>query len=308
MSGMQGWPGQGPGVPGPGPTPGGGAGDGRRIGIVAAVVAAVVALSFGLALATDTNNRDGGGGYSAQPGGGVPTELPTDLGDLEGSDLGASGGSDSGGTGCDLCGSSGGDLGGSTTGGSGGTDTGGSTTSSGGTSSGGTTGYEEPTPPPDPTMEAYQAVSTGDCLRNWMVGESEWASDVPEVIGCGADAAGVYVSQTTSDYSVCSVDAGRSYLSYSDGYETVALCVTRQFAVGQCFLGMSDGSANLMSWVDCEGGNVPSPYSQKYNVTGVYSAPSNVTGDECMRSSTDTTQYWYWTIDGGATLLCSVVY
>ncbi|MGP3971948.1 hypothetical protein ACTWQH_30415 [Streptomyces sp. 6N223] len=301
---MQGWPGQGPG-PGPGPRPGGN--DGRRVGIVAAVVAAVVALSFGLALATGTNNRDGSEAFAAPPGGGS-TDLPTDLGDLEGSDLGASGGSDSGGSGGSGStggsgGDLGGDLGGSSTGSSGGTDSGGSSTSSGGT-----TGYETPTPPPDPTLEAYKAVQAGDCLRNWMTGESTWASDVPEVIGCGAEAAGVYVSQTSEFVADCAVDAGRSYLSYTSGVETVALCVTRQFAVGQCFLGMSDGSANLMSWVDCEGGNVPSPYSQKYNVTGVYSAPSNVTGDECRRSSTDTTEYWYWTIDGETTLLCAVVY
>jgi hypothetical protein len=273
---------------------------------VAAVVAAVVGLSFALALATGADTRDGEDSFAAPPGGGGPTDLG-DFGELEGSDLGASGGGDSGGdTGGDLGGS---DLGGSSTGSSGGTDSGGSsTTSSGGYDSGGTTGYEEPTTPPDPTLEAYQSVQAGDCLRNWMIGETSWASDVPEVIGCGAEAAGVYVSLTSDSTVDCPVDAGRSYLSYTSGLETVALCVTRQFAVGQCFLGTSDGSANLMSWVDCEGGNVPSPYSQKYNVTGVYAAPSNVTGDECLRSSTDTTQYWYWTIDDGTTLLCAVVY
>lgn len=303
MSGMQGWPGSGPG-PAPGPGAGSGDNEGRRVGIVAAVVAAVVVLSFVVALATGTNNRDGAG----QAMGAGPSGLPTDIGDLESTDLGASGGdlgsggTTGGATGGDI---GGGDLGGSDLGGaSGGTDTGGTTSGSGGT-----TGYEDPTtPPPDPTLDAYRAVQAGDCLRNWMTGETTWASDIPEVVGCGDEAAGVFVSQTSDDWTVCPTDAGRSYLSYTSGLESAALCVTRQFAEGQCFLGMDDDSANLMSWVDCEASTVPAPYSQMYNVTGVYAAPANITDGVCSRVQGDTTEYWYWTIDGGETLLCAVVY
>jgi hypothetical protein len=274
---------------------------------VAAVVAAVVALSFGLALATGTNNRDGGEA-SGPAGGGQPTDLPTDIGDLEGADAGAGGGGTSGGdTGggeptdlpTDL-----GDVGGGSTGTSG---TSGGTSGTSGTDSGGTTGYDT-APPPDPTLDAYKSVQAGDCLANWMTGETTWASETPEVVACGADNAGVWVSETSDDVSVCPVDAGRSYLSYSSGYENVALCVTRQFEVEQCFLGTDDGSANLMSWFDCGSSSLPTPYTLKYNVTGVYSAPANITGNECMRVDGDTTEYWYWTVDGGSTLLCAVIY
>ncbi len=285
MSSMQGWPGAGP-TPGP-PVPDQGANDGRRIGIVALVVVAVVILSFGIAKATGADNRDDGA--LAGP---APT-LPTDLGDLEDSDLGASGGS-------------GGDSGG---GDSGGSDLGGSGGDSGATGGVTPTPTPEPTPTPtDPMLDEYLAVTTGDCLGNWMIDDYNWASDYPEVTGCGADNAGVWVSQTSDSTSDCPVDSGRSYLSYTGTYETVALCVTRQFAVGQCFLGMSDNSANLMSWVDCEATSLPDPYSQMFNVTGVYSAPANVTGNECSQYQGDTTEYWWWLIDAESTLLCAVVY
>ncbi len=165
-----------------------------------------------------------------------------------------------------------------------------------------------PTPTPtDPTLELYRQVAPGDCLNNWMISETEWVSDTPDPISCDDEAAGVWVSDTADSVSACPVDAGRSYLSYTSGAETVALCVTRQFEVGQCFLGMADGTANLMSWVDCEGSIVP-PYSQLYNVTGVYSAPATVTGDECRQSASDQNTYWWWTTDAESVLVCTVVY
>ncbi|MGK5534201.1 LppU/SCO3897 family protein, partial [Streptomyces sp. URMC 129] len=160
---------------------------------------------------------------------------------------------------------------------------------------------------PDPTLELYQSVVAGDCLNNWMISETDWVSDTPDVVPCDDDGAGVWVSQTSDTTSACPVDAGRSYLSYSAGYETVALCVTRQFEVGQCFLGMADGTANLMSWVDCAQG-VPAPYSLTYNVTGVYSAPATVQGDECRQSAGDQNSYYWWTVDDNTVLLCAVVY
>ncbi|RKN47206.1 hypothetical protein D7294_03305 [Streptomyces hoynatensis] len=104
------------------------------------------------------------------------------------------------------------------------------------------------------------------------------------------------------------VDAGRSHLIHTGSTgETVALCVTRRFAVGQCFLGMADGGANLMSRVDCQG-EVPSPYSQTYHVTGVYAAPAQHQAGECNRVANDPTQYASWFVDGGSVLVCAVVF
>ncbi|WP_158920515.1 hypothetical protein [Streptomyces sp. NBRC 109706] len=293
MSHMQGYPGPA-GAPGPQQQD-----QGRRLGILALVVVLMVGLSFGLAKATGADVRDQGGA----PGGQMPDMGGfDDYGDLGGfEDAGGSGLGEIDGLpdpgdlgdpddlGLDTSG--GGDLGGS--GGSGG-------------SGGGV--QDNPTPDPtDPTMELYQAVSAGSCLANWMVSETDWASTNPEMVDCSADNAGVWVSQTSGSVGDCPVDAGRSYLSYSFNGETVALCVTRQFAIGQCFLGMSDGSGNLMSWIDCQGGTVPSPYSQKFNVIAVYQAPSNPTGNECS-SDAGNQQYYWWTLDDDSTLLCAVPY
>ncbi|RKN43975.1 LppU/SCO3897 family protein [Streptomyces hoynatensis] len=285
MSGIQGWPGAGAGPGGPAAPAGSqGASEGQRFAILALVVALVVAGSFGLAKATGADALGSGSGPAALGPG--PGEMP-DLDGLGGEDVD------------DGLGGTGDDLGGGDPG-------------SGGTSDGGDV-YTEPTPTPtptqtDPTLEHFRSITAGDCLNDWMISDTEWASDVPEVVSCSDEAAGVRVSQTSGDTSDCPTDAGRSYLYYSSGLETVALCVTRQFAVGQCFLGMPDGSANLMSWFDCAATEVPSPYNQLYNVTSVYSAPANPTGDECRQSSTDQNTYWWWTVDGESVLVCAVVY
>ncbi|RMI27954.1 hypothetical protein EBN88_28735 [Streptomyces triticirhizae] len=287
---MQGWPGPS-GAPGPGGGPGGARG-GQRLGILALIVVLVTGLSFGLAAATGADARDNES-MGAMPGmgglegfeSGDPGELP-DLEGLEDLEMDAGGG-DLGGDIDDVPGDPGGGDSGSMP-------------------------TEDPVPTPtepptDPTMELYRSVSQGSCLANWMVNDSDWASTTPDVVDCSADNAGVWVASTTDTVSDCPVDAGRSYIYYSYGPDTVALCLTRQFEVGQCFLGMADGSANLMSWIDCQGGSVPSPYSQKFNVIAVYSAPSNPTGDECS-SAAGNQQYYWWTMDAESVLLCAVVY
>ncbi|GAB2874629.1 hypothetical protein GCM10022245_06970 [Streptomyces mayteni] len=283
---MQGWPGAGyPPAPGPGNQ--GNQGNqgndsGKRFGIWAGVIVVAVAASFGLAAATGADAR-GGGASAAGPVGPGGLGDPGDLGDLEGLEDFETPDFDDG---TDI----------------GGADGGGSTDGTGGTDT--TIPTEEPTPT-DPTLEAFQQVGSGDCLNNWMTDEVSWASDLPEVVNCDAEGAALWVSQTSEYTSDCGMSPGQSYLSYSAGLETVTLCVTRQFDVGQCFLGMSDGSANLMSWVDCEG-TIPAPYSQLYNVTAVYSAPANTDGEECRSASGD--DFWWWTVDDDSVLLCAVVY
>lgn len=205
----------------------------------------------------------------------------------EDTDLSATGGADTGGTPGD---------------GSGDGSTG--TSESNGDNSG-----DQWTPTPDPTLEAYQEVDAGDCLHNWMTGESSWSSEVPEDVACGADGAALWVSYVSDTTGSCPSDAGRSHLSYtSDEGETVALCVSRRFEVGQCFLGVPDGGANLMSWVDCDNSSVPAPYSQIYSVTGVYAAPANHTPGECARTQNDQSSYASWFVEDETVLVCAVVY
>jgi hypothetical protein len=168
-------------------------------------------------------------------------------------------------------------------------------------------GHEEPVadPTPDPTPEvtldatlaAYQAVRTHTCLRTWMINSTDWAGTTPEMIDCDAESAGVWVSEISDTSASCPVDAGRSYLSYSGGGETVALCVNRLFRAGQCFLGKADGSANLMSWVDCGTRTVPSPYNRLFNITDVGKIYWEPQGDECRKASgNQQTNHYYWTV------------
>ncbi|MDT0441366.1 LppU/SCO3897 family protein [Streptomyces johnsoniae] len=160
----------------------------------------------------------------------------------------------------------------------------------------------------DSKLEAYQAVNAGDCLRNWATGQNTWAAEVPQVIACGADGAALWVSHVADATSGCPSDGGRYHLSYtSDEGETVALCITRQFEVGQCLLGSQDGSVNLWSWVDCRAG-VPAPYNQVYSITGVYAAPAHPTSDDCDRTPSDGSRYTYWLVDDETVLLCAVAY
>ncbi|WP_052850569.1 LppU/SCO3897 family protein [Streptomyces avicenniae] len=167
----------------------------------------------------------------------------------------------------------------------------------------------EPEPAPDPTLDAYRAVNAGDCLHNWMTGESTWSAEVPEVISCDAEGAALWVSRISDAPGDCPADAGRRSLVYTGGDdETVALCVTRVFDVGQCILGMADSSANLMSWVDCQSSEVPVPYSRIYNVTGVYTAPAQHTGAECARTPGDPTAYTSWFADDNSVLVCAVLH
>ncbi|MDT0306408.1 hypothetical protein RM780_05455 [Streptomyces sp. DSM 44917] len=180
------------------------------------------------------------------------------------------------------------------------------------TVAGGDSGYTEappsPTPEPDPTLDAFRAVSAGDCLHTWMVSGDRWSSDIPEIISCEADGAAVYVTRVSDSAGSCPVDAGRSYLSYRGEEETAVLCVTRLFEAGQCFLGSPGNSANLMSWVDCEATRVPQPYDRIFNVTGYYNSSYGTGAAVCRRVAGDTTRYLSWVVDQGAAVLCAVVY
>ncbi len=160
----------------------------------------------------------------------------------------------------------------------------------------------------DSTPEQHQTVNAGDCLHNWMIGKSTWATKKPVVVACGTDAAAVQVSRVLDSADGCPTDGARHHLSYtSDEGKTVVLCLTRKFEVGQCILALPDGGAQLMSWVEC-GGGVPAPYSHTYIVTGVYAAPARHTPGECDRSRKDSTRYSSWFVDDKSVLVCAVVY
>lgn len=172
-----------------------------------------------------------------------------------------------------------------------------------------------PTPAPDPTAEAYRAVSPGDCLAVYDTGRGDYNTRMPYRVGCSAGNAYMWVSAVRSSAGGCTQGADRNYMSYTSRGQTIALCLTRQFKVGYCLLAKQSGSgqsaqmrAGLMTAVDCDAKRVPSRYNQVLHITGVYKAPATRSAGDCARVQGDRTYYWSWLVNGGRTLLCTMVY
>lgn len=292
------------------------------------VVGLVVLLLISVAVSVGADSKTGGGdggdlGMGDMGDSGAVGDLG-DFGDLGG--IGDSAGPGDDGAGGDIgdLGDIGGDIGGDAgsvggeTGGDGSASGSGTTGSSGSGSSGSgsTSGGSDPAPPPDPTEEAFKAVSPGDCLKLWHTG-SEWSSTTPIKADCDSQDGVMWVSSVKNSTGACPSGPGLSYLYYqgSSG-DTTALCLTRQFKEGYCFLGKQEGSgsgakitdANLMSLVECTASQVPSPWNQIMHITGVYAAPANVTYEHCARVQGDQTYYWHWIVNEGKTLVCTMVY
>ncbi|MDW6060372.1 hypothetical protein SAZ11_23210 [Streptomyces sp. FXJ1.4098] len=172
-----------------------------------------------------------------------------------------------------------------------------------------------PTVAPDPTADAYRAVSAGDCLAVYDTGNGGYNTQVPYRVGCSAYNAYMWVNAVRSSSSACSQGPGQNYMSYTTSRgQTIALCLTRQFKVGYCLMAKQSGSgqsaqmrAGLMTVVECDG-KVPARYNQILHITGVYKAPANPSASNCARVQGDRTYYWSWVVNGGRTLLCTMVY
>ncbi|ASQ96571.1 hypothetical protein [Streptomyces sp. 11-1-2] len=172
-----------------------------------------------------------------------------------------------------------------------------------------------PTVAPDPTAEAYRAVSPGDCLAVYDAGDGQYNSRMPTPVACGAGKAFMWVSAVRSSGGACPQGAGQDYMSYTSRGRTTALCLTRKFTVGYCLLAQQTGSgqqarmnAGLMTVVDCDAKRVPVRYNRILHITGVYKAPANASAANCARVQGDRTYYWSWLVNDGRTLLCTMVY
>lgn len=177
-------------------------------------------------------------------------------------------------------------------------------------------GPESPTVSPDPTEEAFKAISVSDCLAVYDTGRGgttriDWSADVPpDPVPCAGTRALVKVTATDT---ACPSGYGKSYWSYwSDTTSTTTkLCLTRVYHANYCILGQQSGdsiSLGLMTAVDCQRKPVPSPYNQIMNITGVYRAPAGANANNCLRVAGDQTPYWTALVDDGATLLCATIY
>ncbi|GAA1063471.1 LppU/SCO3897 family protein [Streptomyces asiaticus] len=172
-----------------------------------------------------------------------------------------------------------------------------------------------PTVAPDPTGEAYRAVSPGNCLAVYDTGYGDYNTRMPAPVDCDAGNAYMWVSAVRSGGGACPQGAGQDYMSYTSRGRTTALCLTRQFKVGYCLLAKQTGSgqqarmnAGLMTAVDCDAKRVPVRYNRILHITGVYKAPANASAANCARVQGDRTYYWSWLVNGGRTLLCAMVY
>ncbi|SFD21036.1 LppU/SCO3897 family protein [Streptomyces aidingensis] len=323
MYGEQGWQAQPPGPVGPGgpggpmqPGPGMGppGGGGKTHVVWTALLAGVFAVLLVVSLVADMPSKS-----FEELAGDVPGLSGDDLtldGLEDGGDLGGADGldgldglddledleglEDSGGAG-DIGGSGGGDAGGSGSDASGG-------------SGGGDSGGVEPAP--DPVGDAFRDVQQGDCLQVWDTG-GEWSANQPYEVNCSSSDAVMWVSAVSDSALDCPTGAGQWYWEYTHtDYSRTVICMTRQFQEGYCFMAKQEGSGsnakivdgNLMSLIDCDSATVPSPYNQILHITGVYSAPASPDSTDCARVQGDQTYYWYWVVDDGDTLLCTMVY
>ncbi|MEU5658060.1 protein kinase [Streptomyces sp. NPDC047737] len=182
-------------------------------------------------------------------------------------------------------------------------------TTGGGTSTGSGTGYE---PTPDADDEAFDAVSTGDCLTAYDDGYGDWSADTPETVDC--DAANAYLRVTSTDDGIsgsdCPDGSGESYWSHVGSVTEFSrtLCVERQFRVGECFVAKQQGDrmtdARLMTVWSCGKDTVPKGYDVILQITGRWRAESTYPPGYCSKSSTDQEDYWLFEVNDDRTVLC----
>ncbi|WP_158680967.1 hypothetical protein [Streptomyces viridochromogenes] len=137
-------------------------------------------------------------------------------------------------------------------------------------------------PEPDPTEDAFKAVSVGDCLDVVDTGyggeeKYDWSEEEPNTAPCST--ARVRVYRTTSDCASARDQATWSYYSSSSG-ERTALCREGQYHNGDCLLANNDGdsaSIALLSSVNCTDRQVPSAYNGIFVITAIYRATASAT-------------------------------
>lgn len=166
-------------------------------------------------------------------------------------------------------------------------------------------GGPPPTPEADPAADAYQAVEPGDCLV-------APGSGLPERVDCAAEQAFLRVVSVSNDPGTCPSGPGLGdwYHTTHDGL-TTALCLQREFRVGQCFaatLSTEQGqyamtNADLRTPLDCMFGQVNEPY----NITMVISEvlPFGPGSQECTQDPDRLSSYWFWVANEETVKVCA---
>ena len=134
-----------------------------------------------------------------------------------------------------------------------------------------------PTPTTDPTQEAFEGISTGDCLdaHEDPYDDTEWSEDLPAAVDCDRPDAYVRVTNVSDTYSDCGDQLGETWWDYDADGESIALCVERRLRVGECFLGKKSEHEGriaindhgvLTSW-GCDKSTVPREFDYILRVT-----------------------------------------
>lgn len=155
---------------------------------------------------------------------------------------------------------------------------------------------------PDPVRKAFEKISAGDCLdaHRSPHDSDKWSKGKPNAVPCSRSNAYVRVTKVADDTSDCAdgdgeID-GELWWSYGDEGDEIALCVSRQLRVGDCFLGtdgpdegtVSISNGDLMTSWPCGKRPLPGSYDHILKVTAL-------TGGDCpsARRSVD------WSYRGG---------
>ncbi|EHR63105.1 hypothetical protein [Saccharomonospora cyanea] len=173
-----------------------------------------------------------------------------------------------------------------------------------------------PPPPttstPDPTEEAFQAVSVGSCLPVHMTGHgSEWSHSMPpDPVSCSSSYGGlVQVTGVVGSSAECGTGTGHTSWSYYGDSGETTLCLERVWVPRYCILAEGDGNGGVSSLgtftaVDCDADRIPQEYDYVLVVSAVYQAPANANADHCRQSAYDSRQYWSLLVNEDATLVC----
>ncbi|NEC64377.1 hypothetical protein [Streptomyces sp. SID9727] len=165
-----------------------------------------------------------------------------------------------------------------------------------------------PTPdPPNPVDLAFASVRAGTCLNVFDAGWGKLNHDRPEAVDCAASYAFTQVTMVTTAAGNCPEGAGRRSWGHvnSDG-SSVALCLDRRFASGQCFPasltkqadGSIKGTGMLFTVWGCDQTKVPKGQNALMVITAL------VSDGQCPQRTGRKTLSW--TVFSGSRTLCAV--
>ncbi|GAA2624956.1 serine/threonine-protein kinase [Actinomadura fulvescens] len=140
-----------------------------------------------------------------------------------------------------------------------------------------------PSPTPDPTYDAFDEISVGECLDAYQdpYDSSDWSETMPNAVSCSRSDAYLKVFRIEDSSSACNAEAldGESWWrSPTHDGDNIYLCVRRQFREGECFLGKRGskpgrvaitGHGLMTSW-GCGKSTVPKGFNYILKFTGYY--------------------------------------